>query len=149
MRNERTSFVFPFFIFSSFSLFPLSCFFAVVVGLLPGLLSVQNFRENVNETGNSYMYIGIAMGRRGKFSSEFFTQVYEHFMYIFQAQFNQTHCSGYYWKELFILQNLSTSDALRRSRQEWNKGPRFSWAVCGVSIFFMFLSLRWMDYPNL
>lgn len=75
----------------------------------------QNFRENANETGN--FNSGIAMGRRGKFPWEFFYSNVLAFSYIFQAQFNQSRCFGYHWKELFLPQNLSFSNAFFFSQE--------------------------------
>ena len=73
-----TSFCFYFFTFP-FSLL----FFAAVIDLLLGLFPVQIYLwQSIIETGN--FYHGVAMCSSGKFCSEFFTQISEHFQAYFR-----------------------------------------------------------------
>ena len=81
------------------------------------------------------------------------------FTCIFQAPLSWLLWSGYRWKDLFLQQNLSTDGEVRSEqwptlvtasygwhRSQWvNKKPESKF--CGNS--FVFLSLLWINFPNL
>ena len=46
-----------------------------------------------------------------KFCSEFFTQLFEHFLCLSKAPLDQSLWSGHHWKDLFLLQKLSIDDS--------------------------------------
>ena len=93
--------------------------------LSTGLASSSKHSESITETDT--FYHGVAMCSHWHFFSGFFTEISEHFCGYFRL-----HWSGYHWKDLFLLQNLSTNDAnfdLWLWRQKRNKGQPSSQLV--------------------
>ena len=69
-----------------------------------------------------------------KFLCKFFTQISEHFLAydLSWAPFSWSLWSGNFWKDLFLLQNLSTDDAKIGQRwwcQMWKRGQCLSQLV--------------------
>ena len=88
-----------------------------------GLASSSRISKNsIIETENSYH--GVAKCSWGKFAPGFSLQFLSILMYILGSIAHSLQ-SGYHWKDLFLLQNLSISDAnfgQRWWRQKRNKG---------------------------
>ena len=102
---------FGFSFFNVFSPFRSLLFFsfAAVIDLLLLLLPLKKLLRKRYRDG--HFYYGVATCSRRKFCSEFFTQLSGHFRsVIFQAPLSKSLWSGYHWKDLFLLQKLSTND---------------------------------------
>ena len=124
MRKWHTSlcflifFAFPFSPFLIFSLQWLTFYWVC--------FQLKNFWENITEMGN--FYHGVVSEVTGNFVA---------FSCIFQAPLSWSLWSGYDWKDLLLLQNLSIDDAnfgQTWSRQKWNKGQRSSQPVTGTGV---------------
>ena len=122
---EKVTYIFRLFdfcFFFSLSYFSFSFLFAAVIVLLLGLLAVKKRLRSVIETGNFRHVVATCSGR--KFCNEFFTQVFWTFLCISQALLGRSIRSGYGWKDLFLLQQLSVHDAncsQKWWRQKWKK----------------------------
>jgi len=80
-QSDLRLWVFSFFYFLCLSFVSFSCLFAAVVGLLIGLLRIQEFPRQHHRDGKSYQ--GVAKCSREKFYSEFFTEISKHFRAYF------------------------------------------------------------------
>ena len=126
-RKWPTSFqikLFVLFKFFMLSFFTFSFLFAAVIGLLMGLLAVKKLqgkhhRDEQILPWSSHMYIVMT----GNFSPSFLLN----FLCISQAPVDWALWSGYYWKNIFLLQKLSKDDAnfgQKWWRQKWKAKAR-------------------------
>ena len=116
--------------FLCLSFFSFSYLFAAVIDLLLGLFPVQKIlrKHHLDRQilpWSSHMMLQVIL--LWVFQSNFWV-----FSCMFQAPLSLSHWSEYHWKDLFLLQNLSTDDAnfgQRWWRQKRNKGQRSSQLV--------------------
>ena len=113
MRKWPTSLGFLFFlpVFFCVSFFSCSYLFAAVVDLLLGLLLVQKFQRKHHQD-RTFLVDKYSQRR---FCWLFFTQISEHLRAY--SRLTWSLWSGYHWKGLFLLQNLSIDDA--KFSQRW------------------------------
>ena len=120
------------FFFFHLSFFSFSYLFAAVIDLLLGLFPVQKIlrKHHLDRQilpWSSHMMLQVIL--LWVFQSNFWV-----FSCMFQAPLSLSHWSEYHWKDLFLLQNLSTDDAnfgQRWWRQKWNKSQSSSLPVTG------------------
>ena len=120
-------FLFSFVVFLQLSFFSFAYLFAAVIDPLLGLLPVQKILRKYHRDGQISARSSHVQSQaiwRWVFRSNFIA-----FSWIFKAPLSRSLWSRYHWKELFLLQNLSSDDAKfgqRWWRQKWNKGQRSS-----------------------